>query len=81
MVQHHWILCEKSTDELHLIHRSLVCTFGLAEILSFETSTFASTSSVGDLQLCLLFVLFVAKLSITDLTYIFGSRTWHSMFV
>ena len=65
MVQHQWILCEKSTDEVHLFHRSLMSTFGQAENF---VSTFASTSSVGDLQLCLFFV---AKLRITVLTYFF----------
>jgi hypothetical protein len=35
MVQHQWILCEKSSDEVHLFHRSLVCTFGLAENFVF----------------------------------------------
>ncbi len=53
--------------EVHLFHRSLECTFGLAE--NFETSTSASTSSVGELQLCLLYVLFVVKLSKPVLSY------------
>jgi hypothetical protein len=55
-----------------------MCTsMGWLKILSFETSTFASTSSMGDLPLCLLFVLFVAKLSKPVLNYFFSSRTWY----
>jgi hypothetical protein len=44
---------------------------GWLKILSFETSTFASKSSMGDLQLCLLFVLFVPKLSKPVIAYFF----------
>jgi hypothetical protein len=53
---------------------------GWLKILSFETSTFASTSSIGDLQLFLLFFPFVAKLSKPFLTYFFGSGTWYPRF-
>jgi hypothetical protein len=45
---------------------------GWLKILSFENSRGASASSMGDLQLWLLFVLFVAKMSQPFLTYIFG---------
>jgi hypothetical protein len=76
MVQHQYILGEKSADEVHLFHRSLVCHLGWLKVLSFETSTFASTSSMGDVQLCILFVLFFAKLSKPVLNYFFSSRTW-----
>jgi hypothetical protein len=44
---------------------------GWLKSLSFETSTGASASSMGDL---LLFVLFVAKMSQPGFTYIFVSR-------
>jgi hypothetical protein len=48
----------------------------MAEILSFETSTGASASSMamGDLHLWLHFVLFVTKMSQPGFTYIFVSR-------
>jgi hypothetical protein len=58
----------------HLFHQSLVCAFGLAEnfCLLLKPLTMASTSSMGDLTLCLVFVIFVAKLSKPVHTNIFG---------
>jgi hypothetical protein len=47
---------------------------GWLKILSSETSTGASASSMGDLHLWLLFVLFVEKMSQPGFTYIFVSR-------
>jgi hypothetical protein len=49
---------------------------GWLKILSFETSTGALASSMGDLHLWLLYVLFVAKMSQPGFTYVFVSRKY-----
>ncbi len=53
IVQHQWILYEKSTDEVYLFIGACCVHLGWLKILSFKTSTFASTSSLVDLpSLC-----------------------------